>query len=100
MRKLVADLQNEINGDTELSNTQKKDIAISTLHKFARRVVEQNHGTTEWRFKYHFRIIGQPWKHVVWGDVFSFFEKLDKSFYTWEKFEEQLYNNDFDKSME
>jgi len=100
VRKLVADLQNDINGDTQLSNEQKNDITASTLHKFARSIVEQNHGTTEWRFQPHFRIIGQFWKDVVWGDVLAFHSELDRNIYTWKKFEEQLHNADFDESTE
>ena len=53
VRKLVADLQNDIDGDTQLSDEQKSDVTASTLHKFARSIVEQNHGTTEWRFQPH-----------------------------------------------
>lgn len=98
VRKLVADLQNDIDGDTQLSNEQKNDITASTLHKFARSIVEQNHGTTEWRFRPHFRIIGQFWKDVVWGDVLAFYPELDRGVYAWKKFEEQLHNADFDES--
>lgn len=100
VRKLVADLQNDINGDTQLTDEQKSDITASTLHKFARSIVEQNHGTTEWRFQPHFRIIGQFWKDVVWGDALVFHAELDGSVYTWKKFEEQLHNADFDESAE
>ncbi len=100
VRKLVADLQNDIDGDNQLSDEQKKKITTSTLHKFARSIVEQNHGTTEWRFQHHFRIIGQFWKDVVWSDVLAFYPAIEKRTYTWKKFEEQLHNADFDKSGE
>lgn len=100
VRKLVADLQNDIDGDTQLTDEQKNNITASTLHKFARSIVEQNHGTTEWRFQPHFRIIGQFWKDVVWGDVLAFYLALDRAVYTWKKFEEQLHNADFDESAD
>ena len=100
VRKLVADLQNDINGDDQLTDKQKSDITASTLHKFARSIVEQNHGTTEWRFQPHFRIIGQFWKDVVWSDVLAFYPALDRGIYTWKKFEEQLHNADFDESVD
>jgi len=100
VRKLVADLQNDIDGDTQLTDEQKSNITASTLHKFARSIVEQNHGTTEWRFQPHFRIIGQFWKDIVWGDVLVFHPELDRSVYTWKKFEEQLHNAEFDDSAE
>jgi len=101
VRKLVADLQNDIDVDDQLSDEQKKNITASTLHKFARSIVEKNHGTTEWRFQHHFRIIGQSWKDVVWSDVLVFYPALlEKYAYAWKKFEEQLHNADFDESSE
>ncbi|NLZ96768.1 MAG: ATP-dependent helicase [Candidatus Magasanikbacteria bacterium] len=100
VRKLVVDLQNDINGDKRLSNEQKSNITVTTLHKFARSIVEQNHGTTKWRFQPRFQIIGQFWKDVVWGDVLAFYTILDKSVYTWKKFEEQLHNAEFEESDE
>lgn len=100
VRKLVADLQNDIASDDQLSDEQRDNITVSTLHKFARSIVEQNHGTTEWRFQPHFRIIGQVWKDVVWSDVLAFYHTLDKNDYAWKKFEEQLHNAEFEQSEE
>lgn len=100
VRKLVADLQNDIDDDKKLSDVQRSNIRALTLHKFARRIVEQNHGTAEWRFQPYFRIIGHFWKDVVWGDVLAFHAALDRNIYTWKKFEEQLHNADFDDSDE
>ena len=100
VRKLVADLQNDIDGDNQLSDEQKSNITVSTLHKFARSIVEQNHGTTDWRFQPHFRIIGQFWKDIVWGDVLAFYPLHNKNEYAWKKFEKQLYNADFEQSEE
>ena len=100
VRKLVADLQNDIDGDTQLTNEQKSDITASTLHKFARSIVEQNHGTAQWRFQPHFRIIGQFWKDVVWGDVLAFYPALEKDDYALKEFEKQLHNASFDESTD
>lgn len=100
VRKLVADLDNDIQSDENLTIEQKEQIEVHTLHKFARSIVEQNHGTTEWRFQPHFRIIGQFWEDVVWSDVLAFRAELDENVYTWEKFEEQLHNADFNESAE
>ena len=66
VRKLVADLQNDIERDEKLSDEQKGNITVSTLHKFARSIVEKNHGITEWPFKPHFRIIGQSWNCLLY----------------------------------
>jgi len=99
VRKLVVDLQNEIERDAKLTSEQKDKIKVSTLHKFARGIVEKNQGTTEWPFRRHFRIIGQFWKEIVWGDVLAF-SSLDRNVYVWKKFEEQLHNNNFEESDE
>jgi superfamily I DNA/RNA helicase len=100
VRKLVADLQNDIDNDEKLTAEQKGRITVSTLHKFARSIVEKSHGTTEWPFSPHFRIVGQSWKEVVWGDVLAFYPDIDRGIYTWKKFEEQLHDNNFDESDE
>jgi len=100
VRKLVADLQNDIKRDKKLTVEQKGKITASTLHKFARSIVEKNHGTSEWRFRPHFRIIGQSWKKIVWGDVLAFYPDVDRDVYTWKRFEEQLHDNSFEESDE
>lgn len=98
VRKLVADLQNDIQRDKELKKKQKQQIAVSTLHKFARSIVEKNHGTSEWRFQPHFRIIGQSWKEIVWSDALAFYSNTDKNIYTWKEFEKQLHDGIFEES--
>jgi len=103
VRKLVADLQNDIKRDERLTDEQKGNITVSTLHKFARSIVEKNHGTTEWPFRPHFRIIGQSWKEIVWGDVLAFSPDIDRTTYAcyaWKKFEVQLHDNNFEQSKE
>ena len=100
VRKLVADLQSDINNVKTLSDRQKKLTTVTTLHKFARSIIEKNHGTLEWKFKSYFKIIGQSWKKCIWRDSLAFYPDLDKDIYAWEKFEEQLHNKDFNKSEE
>jgi superfamily I DNA/RNA helicase len=89
VRKLVADLQNDI--DQKLSDEQKCKITALTLHKFARGIVEKNHGTRKWPLKSYFRIIGQSWKQVVWGDVLAFSPAIMRDNHPWENFEQQLH---------
>lgn len=100
VRKLVVDLQNDIESDEILTAKQKGKITVSTLHKLARSIVEKNHGATDWPFRPHFRIIGQSWKEIVWGDVLAFHLDFDRNIYTWKKFEEQLHDNGFEESHE
>lgn len=98
VRKLVADLHADIQNDAKLTDAQKKQVDVFTLHKYARSIVEQNHGTKEWKFAPHFRIIGQEWKAVVWHDVLLFAGQQNRNQYSWKAFETQLYNDEFDES--
>jgi superfamily I DNA/RNA helicase len=100
VRKLVADLHVDIQNDAKLTDAQKQQVDVFTLHKYARSIVEQNHGTKEWKFTPHFRIIGQQWKAVVWGDVLLLAGQKDDNSYSWRKFETQLYNDEFDESAD
>jgi superfamily I DNA/RNA helicase len=100
VRKLVADLQNDIDTDTDLTAEQKRHIDVSTLHRFARSIVERNRGTSEWRFKRHFRIIGPSWKEIVWSDVLAFYPELNNNDYAWKNFEKQLHNAVYEQSQE
>jgi superfamily I DNA/RNA helicase len=100
VRKLVADLAADVQNDTTLSDAQKRQADISTLHKYARSVVEQNHGTKDWKFARHFRVIGQDWKNVVWDDVLLVKGKKDGKKYSWKQFEKQLHDGEFDPSAE
>src|SRR3989338_10468575 len=98
IRKLVADLQNDIEDDERLTKEQKRKIKVSTLHKFARGIVEKHHGTAKWQFRPHFRIIGKFWQEIVWDDVLTFYPDIDRSAYTWKGFEKQLHDNAFEES--
>lgn len=98
VRKLVADLHADIQNDGKLTDSQKQQVDVFTLHKYARSIVELNHGTKEWKFAPHFRIIGQEWKAVVWGDVLLLADQKDHNGNSWKKFETQLYNDEFDES--
>lgn len=98
VRKLVADLHADIQNDAKLTDAQKRQVDVFTLHKYARSIVEQNNGTNEWKFARHFRIIGQQWKAVVWHDVLLFAGQQDHKQYSWKAFETQLYNDEFDDS--
>jgi len=95
VRKLVADLQKDINKDKNLYKKQKANITVTTLHKFARSIVEKNHGTSKYKFQPHFKIIGESWKNVVWNDVLDFFSELDSNNFDWKTFEKQLHNYQF-----
>jgi superfamily I DNA/RNA helicase len=100
VRKLVADLDADIQTDTTLSDAQKDQVDICTLHKYARSIVEQNHGTKEWTFEPHFRIIGQDWKVIVWDDVLLVTGQQDRATYSWRAFEKQLHDEKFDGSAD
>ncbi|MBZ5499782.1 MAG: UvrD-helicase domain-containing protein [Acidobacteriia bacterium] len=100
VRKLVADLQSDIDNDEQLTDDQKRQTTVSTLHRIARGIVERNHGTSKWSFAPHFRIIGQSWKDIVWADVLAFHPDLEATEYTWRSFERQLHDVNFDPATE
>jgi superfamily I DNA/RNA helicase len=100
VRKLVADLAADVQNDTTLTDGQKRQADIFTLHKYARSVVEQNHGTKKWKFASHFRVIGQDWKIIVWDDVLLVQGQKDRAKYSWKQFEKQLHDDEFDESAE
>jgi superfamily I DNA/RNA helicase len=100
VRKLVADLHADIQSDARLTDAQKGQVDVYTLHKYARSIVEQSHGTREWGFSPHFRIIGQSWKEVVWDDVLLVAGQQDRDQYSWKAFEKQLYDDQFEEAQE
>ena len=65
VRKLVADLQNDIEADQGLSKEQKQHVEVYTLHKYARSVVEKNNGSEYLKYNPHIGIISQSWKKLV-----------------------------------
>lgn len=98
VRKLVADLKNDIEGDEKLSEEQKGKVDVFTLHKYARRIVERNHGTAKLRFKPHFRIIDEYWMGMVWNDVILVSGLSEDKNISWKEFQEQMHNSEFDIS--
>jgi superfamily I DNA/RNA helicase len=100
VRKLIADLHADIQNDKALTEDQKKEVDVFTLHKYARSVVEQNRGKREWKFVPHFRIIGQSWTAVVWDDVLLMCGQKDHKRFSWEAFEKQLHDDQFDETAE
>jgi superfamily I DNA/RNA helicase len=93
VRKLVADLNADIQNDVTLTDKQKAQVDVFTLHKYARSMVEQSHGTREWKFAPHFRIIGQFWKTIVWNDVLLVTGQNDHKRFSWPAFEKQLHDD-------
>jgi superfamily I DNA/RNA helicase len=100
VRKLVADLNSDIQNDQTLSDDQKSQVDVYTLHKYARSIVEQNGGTREWPLTPHFRIIAQSWKDIVWDDVLLLAGQENGNQYSWEHFEKQLHEAQFSNSTQ
>ncbi len=100
VRKLVTDLNNDIQSDSLLHDDKKAQTNVHTLHKYARSVVEKNRGTRTFPLQSHFRIIGESWKYVVWSDVLMCANKTDEDTYSWKAFEKQLHTNNFEISAE
>ncbi|MFH0763225.1 MAG: UvrD-helicase domain-containing protein, partial [Candidatus Omnitrophota bacterium] len=100
VRKLVTDLQQDIETDTKLSDEQKRQITALTLHKLARSIVEKNHGTSEWPFRPYFRIIGPAWENIVWEDGLAYFPRLNVDNYPFKDVKKQFHDNIFEQTME
>ncbi|MCZ6639659.1 MAG: UvrD-helicase domain-containing protein, partial [Candidatus Dadabacteria bacterium] len=96
VRKLVADLHNEIDNDQSLSDKINKQITVSTLHKHARSILEKNKGARAWHFKRFIQIISYPWDRIIWNDVLNFYPDLNRAEYSLKKFEHQLHDNRFE----
>ena len=99
VRKLVADLQGDVAADVKLSDEQKGQIEIHTLHKYARSVLEINHGTSELKFEAHFKIISGDWIPIVWNDTLLLANESDLETFSWKNFEKQLHNLQFENSQ-
>lgn len=98
VRKLVADLQSDIQNSKDLTEAQKQQIEATTLHGIARSIVERSHGTSNFHLAPHFQIIGQIWKELVWQDVLAFHPELDVQTYTCCKYEHALHDGNFPTS--
>ncbi|MBU1755217.1 AAA family ATPase [Patescibacteria group bacterium] len=95
VRKLVADLQEDVTSNRSLSDEQKGQVNVSTLHRLARSVVEKNGGTTERPFKAHSKIIVDHWEEEVWEDAKQLLGIGDG--YTWKEMLENLHNANLSK---
>lgn len=95
VKKLVVDLENDIQGDDKLKEDQKEKIDVLTLHGYARSVVERNHGIARLTFKPYLKIIDGYWQEMVWQDALIVSELSDDKDYFWGKFKKQLYDSGF-----
>lgn len=100
VRKLVVDLQNDISNDLTLSDDQKRKVQVSTLHRYARSIVERNHGCRQVGLAKHARIISGIWKDVVWGDACLLAGQPPDGTFPLAAFESQYHNATFDTSPE
>ncbi|MHB8380695.1 MAG: UvrD-helicase domain-containing protein [Acidimicrobiales bacterium] len=98
VRKLVIDLEKEIETDAEISRDDVKRITVSTLHRLARSILETNHGSPSVRFAPHIQVLIWPWTKAVWRDVVDFHSELDSSNFEWDEFEDQVQTENLDPS--
>lgn len=79
VRKLVADLENEI--ATELPDEGPKHVTATTLHALARSLVERNGGGGGLSLKPHVKVMPPPrWSEMAWRDVRAFHPKIQGEF--------------------
>ena len=100
VRKLISDLDKDVQLNDNLSDGNKKKISIITLHRLARSLVEKNNGSSEWPLADFFKMIGQEWKKEIWSDVLEFYPSLDNDTYSEKAFNKQLYDNSFEETTD
>jgi len=86
VRKLVADLQSEI--EASFTAEDQARVTVTTLHGLARSLVERGHATRALQLAPHVQIIAGSWPGVVWRDVLEFHPD---SACTLKQFEKQMY---------
>jgi superfamily I DNA/RNA helicase len=74
VRKLVRDLQADVEHQLDLSEQQR--VTVTTLHGLARSIVERSRGTTDQPMQQHINLIANGWANVVWADVREFHSGL------------------------
>jgi hypothetical protein len=96
VRKLVRDLQNEI--ETRIGEAGR-GVTATTLHTLARSLIERNHGTSELPLREHIAVMA-GWTELVWRDVLAFHPELSRSDYPLRAFETQLFDDEPSDSKE
>jgi hypothetical protein len=101
VRKLVRDLDNEIENDKDLTDEDRSRVSVSTLHTLARSLVERNGGTTAEPLAKHVRIVvSDRWLDMVWEDVLLFHPDLDPANYRRKELEHQFQTELYEPSEE
>jgi superfamily I DNA/RNA helicase len=100
VRKLVKDLEHDVQTSDALADEGRERVTVSTLHTAARSLLERNHGTEAQPFKAHMKVISGEWEETVWQDVLMFHPKLNASRYSHRSFARQFHTEEFDDSEE
>lgn len=101
VRKLVQDLQADIESDESIPESDRDRIDVSTLHRLARSLVERNTGTANMPLAPHVQVIaGDRWQTMVWRDVLEFYGDLDGRSYTGRQLERQFHTEEYESSPE
>jgi hypothetical protein len=91
VRKLAEDLRADIQGDRDLSDEDKNRVDVMTLHRMARSIVEQAHGTHDVPLDPYCLVITPRWEEMVWRDCISLCE-LAPSDFPWSSLLPYLYD--------
>jgi hypothetical protein len=97
VRKLVDDLQAEVEHRAGLSPAQKSRVRVTTLHSLARSLIARSGGTAARPFATYVKVITPEWqKPVVWADVLQFHRDLSAATFRYENFAWQLETEEID----
>lgn len=92
VRKLVVDLANDVENDGSLSSEQKRRVAVHTLHRFARSVVERHGGCRTLTLGAHVRVVAPEWDAMVWEDTLLHAGCTNSEAHTLKQFADQFHN--------
>ena len=93
VRKLVVDLQGDINKASGLDAADRRRVTVTTLHQLARSLLERNGGTSAQPMHKHIRVIAPPWDVVVFEDVLLFETNVPTESFSLRRLHDQLHND-------
>lgn len=98
VKKLVTDLLADM--EKQLTEVQRAQVTVSTLHALARSVLEESVGTTSLKFSRYIRVIDGYWATPVWGDVLEFHPSLSENVFSGKDYGRQMNTLHLDTSSE
>ncbi len=100
VRKLVKDLEAELENKANLNAEDQARVSVTTLHTLARSLLERNGGTVAHPRTAYIKVISEEWSSVVWSDTLQFHSGISTSEYPLSRFENQFHNDELDATKQ